>query len=614
MKPRRAPRVGGRAWLAADVAGGPRAGDAGFAPGSLRLLRTLAAPRPGRSAVVLGALVGSALLEGLGLSALLSVLGLMLGPGPGVVADAPGPARALLDGLASLGIAATLGPLLLVLLAALVAKGALVFLARREVGYVGAAVATELRQAVIRALLAARWTYFVGRPVGVLANTIATEATRASSAYLHGASMVAALVQGAVYATFVVLVSWRVGLVGLVATLLFAAMVNRLLWMSRRAGRAQTRALRALVGSLTDSLQSVKPLRAMGLESQAAAFLLGQTLRLGRALRRDVMGREALRALQEPAVAVLLAAALYLALAVWRLPPATTTVVLLVLARALMQLGAVQRFYQEMVIAESAYWAIDATVRQAQAEREPLAGTTAPRLAQGIRFERVVFAYPGAPILTEASLEVPAGTIVAVVGASGAGKTTLVDLLAGLLEPQRGQILVDGVPLARLDRVAWRHAIGYVPQDTLLLHDTVSHNVTLGDPGLDGADAERALRAAGAWDFVAALPAGPATVVGERGSRLSGGQRQRLALARALVHRPALLILDEATSALDADAEAAVRDTLRALRGMLTALVITHRPALTEAADRVYRLEEGRTVLVVDRLPTGPPGPAGAGR
>jgi ATP-binding cassette subfamily C protein len=169
-----------------------------------------------------------------------------------------------------------------------------------------------------------------------------------------------------------------------------------------------------------------------------------------------------------------------------------------------------------------------------------------------------------------------------------------VDLVIGLLRPQAGEVLIDGVPLETLDRRAWRRMIGYVPQDTLLLHDSVLANVTLGDPALTRADAERALRQAGAWEFVSALPEGLDTPVGERGGRLSGGQRQRIAIARALVHEPKLLILDEPTSALDAAAEAAVRDTLRALKGRYTLLAITHRPALLDVSDQVLHMTGGR--------------------
>jgi ATP-binding cassette, subfamily C, bacterial len=202
----------------------------------------------------------------------------------------------------------------------------------------------------------------------------------------------------------------------------------------------------------------------------------------------------------------------------------------------------------------------------------------------------VRFAYDDRPVLEDLSLVIPAGSFTTLVGHSGSGKTTIVDLVTGLLQPQGGRILVDDAPLDELDAVAWRHSIGYVPQENLLLHDSVLHNVTLGDPALGRADAERALRDAGAWDFVAALPEGLDASVGERGSALSGGQRQRILVARALVHRPRLLILDEATSNLDPDSEAAVLETIERLKGRLTMLAVSHDEGLVKAADHVCRL------------------------
>jgi len=148
--------------------------------------------------------------------------------------------------------------------------------------------------------------------------------------------------------------------------------------------------------------------------------------------------------------------------------------------------------------------------------------------------------------------------------------------------------------------------IGYVPQETVLLHDSVRNNVTLGDPELTEADAVAALTAAGIWDLVRDLPEGLDTVVGERGGKLSGGQRQRVAIARALVHRPRLLILDEATSALDPETEAAICRTLENLRGELTIVAISHQSPLVDVADRVYRIGEGTASLAADLARGGP--------
>jgi ATP-binding cassette subfamily C protein len=145
---------------------------------------------------------------------------------------------------------------------------------------------------------------------------------------------------------------------------------------------------------------------------------------------------------------------------------------------------------------------------------------------------------------------------------------------------------------------AGRRMLGEVPQETLLLHASIAHNVTLGDPELSEQDATQALKDAGAWDFIAQLPDGIHSTVGERGTKLSGGQRQRIMIARALVHKPALLILDEATSALDPENEAAIGRTMEALRGKLTILAISHQTALVEAADCLYRMEHGSAVKV----------------
>ena len=170
-------------------------------------------------------------------------------------------------------------------------------------------------------------------------------------------------------------------------------------------------------------------------------------------------------------------------------------------------------------------------------------------------------------MLKGVSFAIPAGCITALIGTSGAGKTSLVDLVCALNRPDSGSISVDGVPLDGLDLVSWRRGIGYVPQDMFLLHESVWLNVTLGEEFSD-AEVETALRRAGAWEFVSQLPEGVETVVGEGGSRLSGGQRQRISIARALVHDPHLLILDEATSGLDPDTEAMVWNSLlRLARG-----------------------------------------------
>jgi ATP-binding cassette subfamily C protein len=382
--------------------------------------------------------------------------------------------------------------------------------------------------------------------------------------------------------------------IALVAGFVVVVMLNRLVDMSRRAGFKQTKLAKRLLAQLTDTLQSVKPLRAMARESLITPLLEAETHRLNRALQREVISKATMRALQEPLFMILLAAGIYGALGFLGVPLATVIMMVFLTARILTNLGNVQREYQRMAAREGAFWSIRELIREAEAGEEEPSGGRAPELNREIRLSKVDFAYEEERwILRDASLVVPVGQMVGVCGPSGAGKTTVVDLVVGLLRPQRGEVLIDDVSLREIDVQRWRTSIGYVPQETLILHDTIATNVSLGDPNLSAGDVEGALRAAGAWHFVDELPEGTDAIVGERGMRFSGGQRQRIALARALVRRPKLLILDEATAALDPATEAEICATLNGLRGTMTILAISHRGRLMEIADRVYELRGG---------------------
>jgi ATP-binding cassette subfamily C protein len=559
----------------------------------MRLLFSFSRSDPWRSLLVLLALVLAAAAEGLGLSTMLPLLSLA---GRHPAGDHSALGRAIGQWLGAVGLHPSTPILLVLIIAALLLKSLLLLGAKRQVGYTVAQVATDLRLRLIRALLSTRWAYFKHQPIGALANAFAAEAARASLAYLAGVTMVSQLIIVVAYTVVASTTSSLATTVAMPVGILTVAVLSRLVRMTRAAGARQTALLKDVISRLTDVLRGVKLVKVMGRERIVAPMLVGETEQLNFALRRQVITKEVVAALQDMALMTYVVAGIYVCVVVLELEVSLVFMLALVFIRMLTSLNKAQRQYQEMAENESAYWSLVATVEAAEAERETAAGEAPPHLEHGITLRDVVFAHETHRVLDGVSLEIPAGKLTLLVGPSGSGKTTVIDLLAHLATPQAGAILVDGVPLNEIDVNAWRHMIGYVPQETVLFNTNIETNVSLGDPAIRRQDVETALKRAGAWRFVERLPRGIDTSVGELGAKLSGGERQRIAIARALVRNPSLLILDEPTSMLDAINEQAVWQSVVGLRGRVTILGVSHQHAPLALADRAYRLENGHVV------------------
>ncbi|MDO5674020.1 MAG: ABC transporter ATP-binding protein [bacterium] len=575
----------------------------------MRLIRTFFRIYPQQSVTALLALLLAGLAEGFGLSMLLPLLGVTISNLGGTEAQAgkaPSTLEQMLDGFFHFtGITPTPAVFLTFFAVGILVTALLALIANKKVGYTVAQVATDLRLSLIKSLFASRWQYYVNQPVGSLSNAFATEANRAADSYLYAIRTLAQVLRALVFTIVALLMAWKETLSALLAGFVILFILRKLVTRAKRAGQRQTNLLNSLLSLLTDTLQSIKPLKAMAREDMAARVLLRETGGLNQALQKEVFSKEALKALQEPLITAFFAFGIYVAIVWWRIPLATVITMAFMLIKILKSLQNAQKEHQNMVIAESAYWSLTEKIKRTGEEPEDVSGTQGPCFEESIRLDQVSFAYGThgthgisgeKQVLRGLSLEFPSGSFSALTGPSGAGKTTVVDLVTRLLAPQKGRVLLDGVDLAEIELRAWRRMIGYVPQETLLLHDTVRFNVTLGDERFSDADVKEALEAAGAGDFVAQLPGGMDAVVGERGSRLSGGQRQRITIARALIHKPKLLILDEATSALDPASEAEICATLKELRGSLTILAISHQNALVEAADHIYRLQDGQAL------------------
>ena len=348
----------------------------------MRLLITFARRYPLRSSVMLLALLLAGFMESIGLSMLLPLIGITVGTQSGgqhLSAAENGAAdstlgRLVTDAFSALDISPTVSFLLVVIITAVTLKSGMMLLAKKQVGYTVARVATDLRLELLRGLMVSRWQYFLKQPLGGLANAMATETARASKAYMSGVLMTAEFFQALVYFLMAFLVSWKATLISLTAGFVILYLVKRFLKKARKAGIRQTELLKSMLALLTDTLQSIKPLKAMARENVSDLLLEKKTKRLNKALQKQVLNKEFLKAFHEILMTVFLAVGIYILLIHWQMSLASVMVLAFLVARLLKRLNKVQERYQEMIIFESAYWSLKDVIKSVQKEREKPGG------------------------------------------------------------------------------------------------------------------------------------------------------------------------------------------------------------------------------------------------
>lgn len=350
-----------------------------------------------------------------------------------------------------------------------------------------------------------------------------------------------------------------------------------------------------------EHISGMKVARSYGLESEHATRFSAITKQVAAKGIRFLQVDAATQMYHRIGAAVALSAFFYIGAKLIAIPSSSLILVVFVFARLSPKVSLIQHFTQFISNCLPAYRSATLMLSRFEAMGEPPPPSLVRplRLGSAIRLSQVSFSYngnEGRHSLSKIDLVIRARSTVAVVGPSGSGKTTLADLIMGLIAPTDGTIFIDERPLAGELVYNWRSSIGYVPQETFLFHDTIRGNLQLVRPGAEEGELWEALRHAAADTFVAAFPDGLDTVVGDRGIRLSGGERQRIALARALLRKPAVLILDEATSSLDTENERRILDAIEGLHGELTMVIIAHRLSTVRRADSIVVLEQGRIV------------------
>lgn len=488
-----------------------------------------------------------------------------------------------------IGLQNALGTMLAFMVAVIVTKAVIIFTAMRYVSYVATDISKSLRINLIHALMHAKWSYYSSIPVGKISNMLSNEAQRAGNCYLLAGKTVSSLFQMLVYVAAAFVVSWQITLLAVVFGGVFVFSLKKIVRMARSSGQEMSASLNKLLSRMGDSLVMVKPIKAMAEEERFVALLESDTQEIVSAQRKQYISNQLLQVIYEPVIITVMSVGLFVMMTYSDMPVPEILLLAFLFHRLMNYANLSQNNYQNTIQNENAVRELINQSAQAYewAEEVPNISDCAQDIDfnDKICFDHVSFGYDDCNVLEDFSGEILAKKINLIFGPSGVGKSSLLDMITGMNKARSGVISIDGRNISEIDIKLWREKIGYVPQETILLHNSIKQNITLGSDKYSDDQVLDALENCDLRAFVEALPEGIQTSVGERGTALSGGQRQRIALARALIRKPDILIMDEATTGLDKQSETFILKTIKALAEKITIIMISHDPNIKAIAD-----------------------------
>jgi ABC-type multidrug transport system fused ATPase/permease subunit len=539
--------------------------------------------------------LASAIVESIGILLLIPFLA-QLAPTP---ANPSNQAHGLFSSFVAswnISIGATLGLLVLVF----VLKGVLLFflIAYRET------LLNRTRQKTRDGLIALYsdldYRYAVQQSSGFFGNLVVAETDRAGLAMEEFCHVVSALITASIFFSIAVFLYSSLSVFMLLGVGLSFVLLRKLSARARLYSIRITSLSGRLNKGLIQTLQAFKYAKATARFSPLRLQLAKISAGTRQTRNKLALVNAALVAVQEPVLVICLACVFYYAVIIGRSHIALVMVAVLFFYRCMIEMGHFNRHWQWLSSYAGALEQVWTVVWEMKQHREGQDGEASADFEDKIELRDVSYVYEVRPILQQINIRICKNTSVAVVGASGAGKTTLVDLLTGVLKPTQGTVYLDNKDLCDVNLFHYRRSIGYVEQETLVFDDTIANNISMQwDQSTDpetSARIRQAARSSYCDEFIERLPLGYDTVVGERGVKLSGGQRQRLAIARELFKEPKILILDEATSSLDSQSETYIQQSIERLRGSLTIIIISHRLSTIRNVDYVYVLEQGHII------------------
>ncbi len=467
-------------------------------------------------------------------------------------------------------------------------------------GYVGQKIVNDIRDQLYRHVESMSFSYFTKTPTGVIISRIINDVNLVQGAITRAPS---SLIQGILTMTgltaYIFYLNWRLAVFSIVVLPLAGIALSKFSKRFRRASTSMQEQIGVLTTHLHETIGGIRIVKAFGMEEYEGRRFTEKN----RDLFNSLMSAIKTGAISHPVMEVIsiLGTSLVILFGLYAIVGGTMTVgdffsfmaALVFFFRPLRDLNGVNNTIQDGVAAAKRIFEVLDTEPEI---RDRKAAVTASRVFKTIEFRNLSFKYEDDPVLKDIDLTVPAGETIAIVGKSGGGKTTLVNLIPRFYDVTGGSILIDGRDIRDLSLESLRSLIAIVTQQTYLFNDTVRNNIAYGNTSRPFEDVVRAAQSAFAHDFVKALPEGYDTIIGESGIKLSGGQRQRIAIARALLKDAPVLILDEATSSLDTQSEREVQKALDTLMAGRTSFVIAHRLSTVRNADRIVVLRDGRII------------------
>lgn len=563
--------------------------------GIRRVVWVVISRRPWPTVGLIGLLLMASLVEGTGIGFIVPVLEFLGNDG----ASAPESpiSEYIAKGFAMVSIPHEMWSVMLVGFLLFAIQAVFKFFRMTLTAKLSESITAEVRTDLFDNLLYVDLEYIQRKKGSDFINALVTECNRIQLAFLHTLNLIALAVETIAYLILAIFLSWQLVIAAMVLVVAVSGLLKFELGRSKKWGDRLTVVNNDLQHIVIEHLGGIRILRAFGLEGKAAEIFHKKAWEFPKIRFQTAISRARLGTFYEIGMVAGLMGVVFISVTYLHMSTAMLLTFIFVLYRFYPKVGAINKALHQITFA--APGVVNVLEMMEETETPAITGgdSELSTLREGIRFADMSFGYDvDSAVLSNVDFSIPSGQTVAVVGGSGAGKTTLVNLLMRFYDPTGGHVLVDGVDLKNLNMDSWRSAIALVNQDTFLFNDTIGNNIAVGRQGATSEQIVDAAKLAYAHEFIDQLPEGYDTIVGDRGVRLSGGQRQRLALARAVIRDPQILILDEATSELDSRSENLIRQAVEELGASRTIFIIAHRLSTVRHANNIVVMEHGNVV------------------